>query len=73
MDFMEEHEQQLYDEAVRVTRTHGAVSASRIQRSMRLGFSHAMRLIQRMEAHGVVSAPDAIGRRTLLVTTEASR
>lgn len=72
-DFEQQHEQALYDEAVGRTRDYGKVSVSLLQRSMRLGFTSALRLIERMEREGVVSSPDTIGKRTLLAPLPARR
>ena len=52
-----------------VVRVAEKVSASLIQRKMTVGYNLATSLIHRMEAAGLVSAPDAEGKRSLLVPT----
>jgi len=56
----------LYDEAARIVVSTGQASISYLQRRLRIGFSRAARLIDMMEADGIVS-PAAGGRREVLV------
>jgi S-DNA-T family DNA segregation ATPase FtsK/SpoIIIE len=57
----------LYDEAARIVIESGQVSISYLQRKMRIGFSRAARLVDMMEAEGLVS-PGAGGKpREVLV------
>ena len=57
----------LYDEAARIVVGTGQVSISYLQRKMRIGFSRAARLVDMMEAEGLVS-PAAGGKpREVLV------
>lgn len=56
----------LYDEVVRFIREGGKVSASSIQRKFSIGYNRAARLIDRMEAQGIVSSVDKSGRRVIL-------
>jgi S-DNA-T family DNA segregation ATPase FtsK/SpoIIIE len=57
----------LYDEAARIVVDSGQVSISYLQRKMRIGFSRAARLVDMMEAEGLVS-PGAGGKpREVLV------
>jgi len=56
----------LYDEAARIVVSTGQASISYLQRRLRIGFSRAARLIDMMEADGVVSAA-AGGKREVLV------
>jgi S-DNA-T family DNA segregation ATPase FtsK/SpoIIIE len=58
---------ELYDEAARVVVSSGQVSISYLQRKLRIGFSRAARLVDMMEAEGLVS-PSAGGKpREVLV------
>ena len=58
---------ELYDEASRIVVTSGQVSISYLQRKLRIGFSRAARLVDMMEADGLVS-PGAGGKpREVLV------
>jgi S-DNA-T family DNA segregation ATPase FtsK/SpoIIIE len=57
----------LYDDAARIVVESGQVSISYLQRKMRIGFSRAARLVDMMEAEGLVS-PGAGGKpREVLV------
>jgi len=57
----------LYDEAARIVVGSGQVSISYLQRKLRVGFSRAARLVDMMEAEGIVS-PGSGGRpRDVLV------
>ena len=56
----------LYAEAVTLVRDGNKASASWLQRQMRLGYNHAASLIERMEREGIVSSPDADGKREVL-------
>src|SRR5687768_2623919 len=58
---------ELYDEAARIVVSSGQVSISYLQRKLRIGFSRAARLVDMMEAEGIVS-PGAGGKpREVLV------
>ncbi len=58
---------ELYDEAARIVVSSGQVSISYLQRRLRVGFSRAARLVDMMEAEGLVS-PGAGGKpRDVLV------
>lgn len=56
----------LYDKAVKVITDGGAVSIARLQRTLRLGYNMAARLLEEMEKLGVVSAPNDRGQRVLI-------
>mgnify|MGYP003440774438 CR=1 FL=1 len=45
-------------------------TASWLQRQLRIGYNSAARLIERMEADSIVSAPDHVGKRRVLCTSE---
>ncbi len=47
----------LFDEAVDLIRRQGRASISMLQRRLRIGYTRAARLIETMEAKGIVSAP----------------
>lgn len=59
----------LYDEAVALVMRTKKASISAVQRHLRIGYQRAARLIDQMEAAGVVSAPEHNGTRTILVQT----
>jgi hypothetical protein len=60
-------EAQLYRKAVQTVAESQKASTSYLQRQLRVGYNNAARLIERMEKDGVVSAPDHVGRREVLV------
>ncbi|HEX5033589.1 MAG TPA: FtsK/SpoIIIE domain-containing protein, partial [bacterium] len=63
---MEEESDELYDQAVSVVTETGQASISMVQRRLRIGYNRAARMIERMEAEGIVSAPmGAKGREVL--------
>jgi S-DNA-T family DNA segregation ATPase FtsK/SpoIIIE len=57
----------LYDEAARIVVQTGQVSISYLQRKMRIGFSRAARLVDMMEAEGLVSPATGGKPREVLV------
>jgi S-DNA-T family DNA segregation ATPase FtsK/SpoIIIE len=66
----DDSETQLYRKAVQTVAESQKASTSYLQRQLRLGYNNAARLIERMEKEGVVSAPDHVGRREVLVDPE---
>lgn len=56
----------LYREAVEVVLRDGKASTSFIQRRLQIGYNRAARLVERMEAEGLVSKADRVGRREIL-------
>lgn len=61
---------ELYDEAARIVVQTGQASISYLQRKMRIGFSRAARLVDMMEAEGLVSAATGGKPREVLVGRE---
>src|SRR5216684_5474265 len=59
-----------YDEAIRVVLSTGQASASYLQRRLKLGYSRAARLIEIMEAHGVVGPSQGSKPRDVLIRAE---
>lgn len=55
-----------YARAVALVREHDKASTSWLQRQLAIGYNSAALLIEHMEQAGVVSAPDHVGRRTVL-------
>ena len=55
----------LYDEAVNFVTQSRKASISAVQRTLRVGYNRAARMIETMEQSGVVSAPDN-GKREVL-------
>ncbi|WP_227461732.1 DNA translocase FtsK [Cupriavidus pauculus] len=56
----------LYDRAVELVRAHKRPSVSLVQRHLQVGYNRAARLLDEMEAKGVVSPMGAAGERTLV-------
>jgi len=59
-----------YDEAVRVVLTTGQASASYLQRRLKLGYSRAARLVEIMEANGVVGPSQGSKPREILIRSD---
>jgi len=57
----------LYDEAVAVVLKSRRASISSVQRQLRIGYNRAARLIEQMEAAGLVSPMETNGNRSVLV------
>jgi len=56
----------LYDEAVAIVTQTGKASISYVQRRLKIGYNRAARMIEEMEATGVVSAMQSNGQREVL-------
>ncbi len=70
VDGIEYLEDPKYDDAVRVVLTTGQASASYLQRRLKLGYSRAARLIEIMEANGVVGPSQGSKPREILVRSD---
>jgi len=60
----------MFCEAAEVVILTGQASASFLQRKMSIGYARAGRLIDQLQANGVVSAPDSKNKRDILMTSE---
>ena len=61
-----------YDEAVEFVRETRRASASSVQRKFRFGYNRGARIIEQMEADGIVSKPGHNGAREVLVPPKAA-
>jgi DNA segregation ATPase FtsK/SpoIIIE, S-DNA-T family len=57
---------ELFDEATRVVREHQHASVSLLQRRLKVGYSRAARLMDQLEASGIVGAADGSKQRPVL-------
>lgn len=57
----------LYDQAVAIVARERKASTSFIQRHLKIGYNRAATIIERMEADGVVSGANHVGKREVLV------
>jgi DNA segregation ATPase FtsK/SpoIIIE, S-DNA-T family len=57
----------LYDDAVAFVISSRRASISAVQRQFRIGYNRAARLVEQMEASGLVSQMESNGNRTVLV------
>jgi S-DNA-T family DNA segregation ATPase FtsK/SpoIIIE len=58
----------LYDQAVALVAREGKASTSFVQRHLQIGYNRAARIVERMEAEGVVSPANRVGKREVLVS-----
>ena len=56
----------LYNQAVDIIRAEGKASTSFLQRKLQIGYNRAARIIDMMEADGVVSKANHVGKRDVL-------
>jgi DNA segregation ATPase FtsK/SpoIIIE, S-DNA-T family len=63
-------EDQLYRKARQLVAESQKASTSWLQRQLRVGYNSAARLIERMEADNLVSRPDHVGRREVMMDTD---
>ena len=68
----DEESDALYDEAVHYVTESRRASISSVQRKLRIGYNRAARLIETMEAAGVVSEMGANGQREVLAPPPVS-
>ena len=60
-------ETQSYRRAIQLVVENRKASTSWLQRQLRVGYNSAARLIERLEKDGIVSAPDHVGRREVMI------
>ncbi len=57
----------LYDQALAIILREKKASTSFIQRQLAIGYNRAARIIDQLEAEGIISPADRVGRRSVLV------
>ena len=68
----ESAEDSTYRQAIQVVAESQKASTSDLQRQLRIGYNSAARLIERMEKDGIVSRPDHVGRRDVMLDREGN-
>lgn len=58
----------IYEQAVRIARAEGKVSASLLQRRMMIGYGRAQRLIEKMQRDGIIGEYRGEGRPYLVLS-----
>ncbi|XVN43147.1 MAG: DNA translocase FtsK 4TM domain-containing protein [Candidatus Rickettsia vulgarisii] len=57
----------LYKKALQIVQTERKISISYIQRCLRIGYNKAATIVEKMEQKGVVSPPNHVGKREILL------
>ena len=57
---------ELYSTAVDIIKSEGKASTSFLQRKLQIGYNRAARIIDMMEAEGIVSKANHVGKREVL-------
>ena len=66
----QEDKDELWDDALRIIMETGQASTSMLQRRFRIGFSRAGRLIDQMEALGIIGPPQGSKPRELMMSPD---
>ena len=67
---MSDEDESLLNQAIQLVLDHGHASVSFLQRKLKLGYSRAARIIDRMEEMGIVSSSEGSKPRQILITPE---
>jgi len=70
-EFSDAEQDPLYDQAVRIVTESRRASISNVQRRLKIGYNRAARLIEAMEAAGIVSRMETNGNREVLAPPPA--
>ena len=62
----QEDKDELYSTAVEIIKSEGKASTSFLQRKLQIGYNRAARIIDMMEAEGIVSKANHVGKRDVL-------
>ena len=60
----------LYDQAVAIVAKEQKASTSFIQRHLRIGYNRAATIIEKMEADGIISKANHVGKRDVLINDQ---
>ena len=60
------YEDELYSQAIDIIKSEGKASTSFLQRKLQIGYNRAARIIDMMEAEGLVSKANHVGKRDVL-------
>nr|MBP8975256.1 DNA translocase FtsK [Bacteroidota bacterium] len=69
--YSDDSRDELFEEAAHIVVRHQQGSVSLLQRRLKIGYSRAARLVDELEAAGIVGAFDGSKAREVLVETEA--
>ncbi|MDB5180538.1 MAG: cell division FtsK/SpoIIIE [Candidatus Saccharibacteria bacterium] len=58
---------EMYNEAVEIVRASGKASASLLQKSLRVGYARAARLVEEMETNGIIGRANGAEPREVLI------
>ena len=61
-----EDKDELYETAIEIIKSEGKASTSFLQRKLQIGYNRAARIIDMMEANGIVSKANHVGKREVL-------
>ena len=70
-DEIDEEEDELYPQALDVLKSTKRASTSMLQRRLRIGYNRAARLMEQLEAHGIVGPENGSSPREILVDTDS--
>ena len=62
-----EKEEELYHQALEIIKRDKKVSISYVQRQLRIGYNRAANIVEKMEKRGLVSSPNSVGKREILI------
>ena len=61
-----DNQDELYNTALEIIKSEGKASTSFLQRKLQIGYNRAARIIDMMEANGIVSKANHVGKREVL-------
>ena len=64
------NEKDLYKQALAIVKKDKKCSISYIQRQLRIGYNRAANLVEEMEKNGVLSSPNNMGKREILIDSD---